>query len=57
MSDDEREHLTLRFYRADLGLRVRRFERPASLAERGTYVSRRYSGGLRAGDAYRRPAR
>jgi spore coat polysaccharide biosynthesis protein SpsF (cytidylyltransferase family) len=28
MSEDEREHLTLRFYRADLGFRVRRFERP-----------------------------
>jgi spore coat polysaccharide biosynthesis protein SpsF len=30
MSDDEREHLTLRFYRADLGFRVRQFERPAA---------------------------
>ena len=29
MNDDEREHLTLRFYRADLGFRVKRFERPA----------------------------
>lgn len=30
MSDDEREHLTLRFYRADLGFRVKRFARPES---------------------------
>jgi spore coat polysaccharide biosynthesis protein SpsF (cytidylyltransferase family) len=29
MSDDEREHLTLRFYRTELGFRVGRFERPA----------------------------
>jgi spore coat polysaccharide biosynthesis protein SpsF (cytidylyltransferase family) len=30
MSGDEREHLTLRFYRADLGFRVQRFTKPAS---------------------------
>jgi spore coat polysaccharide biosynthesis protein SpsF len=30
MNDDEREHLTLRFYRDDLGFRVKRFAKPAS---------------------------
>lgn len=30
MNDEEREHLTLRFYRADLNFRVRRFQRPPS---------------------------
>ena len=30
MSTEEREHLTLRFYRADLGFRVKHFARPAS---------------------------
>jgi spore coat polysaccharide biosynthesis protein SpsF (cytidylyltransferase family) len=29
MSDEEREHLTLRFYRSELGFEVRRFARPA----------------------------
>lgn len=30
MTAEEREHLTLRFYRADLGFRVKRFAKPAS---------------------------
>jgi len=30
MSDEEKEHLTLRFYRSELGFLVRRFERPPS---------------------------
>jgi spore coat polysaccharide biosynthesis protein SpsF (cytidylyltransferase family) len=30
MTDDEKEHLTLRFYRPELGFVVRRFERPES---------------------------
>jgi len=30
MSDEEKEHLTLRFYRPELGFVVRRFERPVS---------------------------
>jgi spore coat polysaccharide biosynthesis protein SpsF (cytidylyltransferase family) len=30
MSDEEKEHLTLRFYRRELGFSVRYFERPAS---------------------------
>jgi spore coat polysaccharide biosynthesis protein SpsF (cytidylyltransferase family) len=30
MNDNEREHLTLRFYRDDLGFRVKRFTKPAS---------------------------
>jgi spore coat polysaccharide biosynthesis protein SpsF (cytidylyltransferase family) len=30
MNDEEREHLTLRFYRPELGFVVRRFEPPPS---------------------------
>jgi spore coat polysaccharide biosynthesis protein SpsF (cytidylyltransferase family) len=33
MNDEEREHLTLRFYRPDLGFRVRRFAKPSSWRE------------------------